>query len=81
MPSENGDKSKKHRDLESGGDKRNFEQYKDVASQKRSADRRNELKEKIMKGIDKKWTEDFRKTPEEVYDILTHLIAIELTCL
>lgn len=66
MPVVDEDKPKKHHDLESGGNKNGLEQYKDVASQKESADRRNQLKEKILNGIDKKWTEGFRKSPEEV---------------
>ena len=58
---------KKYQDLESGGNKKSTkDRFRDVASQKLSDDRRNDLKKRILKGIDQGWFQEFRKSSEEV---------------
>ncbi|CAF9912619.1 MAG: hypothetical protein GOMPHAMPRED_007709 [Gomphillus americanus] len=58
---------KKYQDLESGGNKKSTkDRFRDVASQKLSDDRRNDLKKRILKGIDQGWFQEFRKSSEEL---------------
>ena len=62
-----GNLPKKYQDLESGGYKKSAkERFRDVTSQKLSDERRNDLKKRILKGIDQGWLQEFRKSPEEV---------------
>ena len=62
-----GNLPKKYQDLESGGCKKGAkDRFRDVTSQKLSDERRNDLKKKILKGIDQGWFQEYRKSPEEV---------------
>lgn len=66
VPEANGHLPKRYEDIETGRQNSTAARFRDAAHVTLSDRRREDLKRKLIQGIDRNWLQPYRKTPEEV---------------